>query len=188
MLWSVLKPDWTWKGLQQDWFKKKKKKIRVLKIKDMVWEKKRHRRCHMTLEQQEAGRSEPISRCVSARSSHVVVIRQRLQSRNIWLSCWQMMKNLRSESKESGQDHPGIAQARSLIMDKRSQNWRIRIPESFWHQMCRPSLQHLTEWLMGSTEVTLTFPKCKHKLHWCSLSLSSSLCEYNVNVFCTNIR
>lgn len=160
MVWTVWKRGWTWKELWEVCFVlKKKKKIRGLKVKDVL--------CHMTLDQQETGcstgRPEPISRCVSARSSHV---------RNIWLSsrrlAWQMMKNQRSESKESGQNHPSIAEARSLIMNKRCQNWRIGIPESSWHQMgaatCRPSLQHLTEWLMGAAEAWLSL-NAKHKQH-----------------------
>lgn len=170
MFWSVLKRGWTWKGLQGVCFFPKSEgwTLRMCSGRQrgdtrVTW--------HRTNRRVRANQHVCIS---SVLLTHVVVV-TRLQSRSLdcpranLLGKWWKRRDLKVKSQAR------IAQARSLIMQKRCQNWRIGIAESIWQQMgaatCRPSLQHLTEWLMGATEVWLS-PNAKHKQQECPLSLS----------------
>lgn len=110
--------------------------------------------CHMTLDQQETGRSTGRSVSQSAGvyrlGSHMWLLSGDVRAETFDCPHADLLgKNKRSESKESGQSRRSITQARSLIRNRRCQKWRIAIPQSVWYQVGaatrRPSLQHLTE-------------------------------------------
>lgn len=121
---------------------------------------------------QETGRPEPISRCVSAPSSRMWLLSGDFRAEISDCPCADSLgvrwKIRDLTVKSQARNIPSITHAPSLIMIKCCQKRSIRIPKSIWHQMgaatCRPSLQHLTEWLMGATEARLS-PKPKHKQH-----------------------
>lgn len=162
LFWSV--SDWTWKGLQEVCFFKN-----IERVKGQGRAVGDKEESHVSHDRKQEGQSQsagvyrlrPHTRaCYQATSEQkrlIVLVQTRL-ARDEKQELWQWgVTNI-----------PSITHAPSLIMIKCCQKQSSGIPKSIWHQMgaatCRPSLQHLTEWLMGATEARLS-PNPKHKQH-----------------------